>query len=104
MNTSIVKCVIAAALLVLPFVACAHHSNAEYDRNTVLELEGEIVEVVWRNPHVGLTIKTAGGGGAEALWKMEAADLIGTRPPRRPRRDVRRRPTSQSRGVSLDAA
>jgi hypothetical protein len=78
MNTSIVKCGIASALLVLPFVACAHHSNAEYDRNTVLELEGEIVEVVWRNPHVGLTINTAGEGGAEALWKMEAADLIGT--------------------------
>src|SRR3970040_970040 len=78
MNTSIVKCVIAAALLVLPFVACAHHSNAEYDRNTVLELEGEIVEVVWRNPHLGLTINTAGEAGAEALRKVEAAALIAT--------------------------
>jgi hypothetical protein len=62
----------------LPLAALGHHSNAEYDRDTVLELEGEIVEVVWRNPHVGLTIRTLGEGGSPELWKMEAADLIGT--------------------------
>jgi len=58
--------------------AHAHHSNAEYDRSVVTELEGEIVAVVWRNPHVGLTIRTEAEVAGATLWTMEAADLIGT--------------------------
>ena len=46
------------ALLVFPLAAAGHHSTAEYDRNIVTELEGEVLRVVWRNPHVRLTIRT----------------------------------------------
>lgn len=57
-------------------LASAHHSNAEYDRDVVTEIEGEIVEVVWRNPHVGLAVEV--GGEAPTTWRMEAADLLST--------------------------
>jgi hypothetical protein len=29
----------------------AHHSGSEYDR-TIVEIEGELLEVAWQNPHV----------------------------------------------------
>jgi hypothetical protein len=62
----------------LPIGVNAHHSNAEYDRDTVLEFDGEIVEVVWSNPHVGLTVRADSEISGTQLWRMEAADLIGT--------------------------
>lgn len=65
-------------LMLLPIAALAHHSNAEYDRSIVVELEGEIVEAVWRNPHVGLTLRVVDGAGQAADWTMEAADYTGT--------------------------
>jgi hypothetical protein len=64
-------------LLLLPFAAVGHHSTAEYDRNIDMELEGEVVRVLWRNPHVRLTIKTLSDDGSEELWSLEAADLNG---------------------------
>ncbi len=62
-------------LLFLPFIAIAHHSTAEYDRSVVLEFEGEVVRVVWRNPHVRLTIKTQRDDGTEELWDLESGDV-----------------------------
>jgi hypothetical protein len=68
----------AASLLALAPRALAHHSQTEYDRSTVTELEGAIVEVIWSNPHVGLKLSVVGDDGREELWLMEAADLITT--------------------------
>jgi hypothetical protein len=56
----------------------AHHSNAEYDRSVVTELEGEISRVIWRNPHVGLWVDVVNENGGIDTWRMEAADLLGT--------------------------
>ncbi|MBT5484220.1 MAG: hypothetical protein HOH14_09385 [Gammaproteobacteria bacterium] len=62
----------------VPAVVFAHHSNAEYDRSTVTELEGEITRVIWRNPHVGLWVDVTDETGQSLIWRMEAADLLGT--------------------------
>ena len=62
-------------LLFLPFVAIGHHSTAEYDRSVVLEFEAEVVRVLWRNPHVRLTVQTQRDDGTEELWDLEAGDV-----------------------------
>jgi len=62
----------------VPAVVFAHHSNAEYDRSTFTEIEGEIVGVIWRNPHVGLWVDVIDENGQQVTWRMEAADLAST--------------------------
>jgi hypothetical protein len=58
--------------------ADAHHSRAEFNTREPIELEGEVVRVIWRNPHVGLEIRVDGADGASEHWTMDAGDLIGT--------------------------
>jgi hypothetical protein len=55
--------------LALPFAAFGHHSQAEFDNSTVIEMKGEIVAAYWRNPHVNFTFRSADG----EEWEMEAA-------------------------------
>ena len=62
---------VAAWLLVfVPLVASAHHSRATYS-NEVRELEGELLSVTWRNPHVGFTIGIVTPEGSEEIWRIE---------------------------------
>jgi len=58
-----------------PALAAAHHSNAEYDFGTVTELEGEVVSVSWRNPHVKLMLQPTGGDVNAEQWYLEAQDI-----------------------------
>lgn len=44
-----------SALIFSP--ALAHHSVAEYDRSTRHEMQGTLVGVRWRNPHVTFTVR-----------------------------------------------
>lgn len=53
----------------------AHHSTAEYDASTIVEDRGEVVSVIWRNPHVRFQISTKAIDGNEQLWDIESADL-----------------------------
>jgi hypothetical protein len=53
----------------------AHHSTAEYDAAKVVEGRGEVVSVIWRNPHVRFQISTRAIDGNEKLWDIESADL-----------------------------
>jgi hypothetical protein len=62
-------------LILVPFGAAAHHSFAEFDQTTVVEHEGEIVSVFWRNPHVRMSIAGEDSSGNEVVWRMEAQDL-----------------------------
>jgi hypothetical protein len=65
-------------LLLAPLGAHAHHSRAEFNSRVPIELEGEVVEVIWRNPHVGLRIRARTEDGNTELWTMDAADLLST--------------------------
>ena len=60
-------------LLALSCSAFGHHSQAEFDDDAVLELQGEIVAAYWRNPHVNFTLRTVDDDGNEERWEMEAA-------------------------------
>jgi uncharacterized protein DUF6152 len=53
----------------------AHHSTAEYDAAKVVEARGEVVAVIWRNPHVRFQVSTKAIDGSEQLWDIESADL-----------------------------
>ena len=63
----------AAALLLvlLPLTVTAHHSRAEFRAPTV-EMEGEWVDVAWRNPHPILMFKVIDDTGEEELWEVKA--------------------------------
>jgi hypothetical protein len=53
----------------------AHHSTAEYDSRAIDEARGEIVDVLWRNPHVRFRISTQSIDGNGQLWELEGTDL-----------------------------
>lgn len=57
-------------LVVMPLVASAHHSHAEFGDDTQ-EVEGELVSVIWRNPHPSLTLKAPAGRGQEMIWRVQ---------------------------------
>lgn len=67
-----VACVAVAAL---PLAASAHHSNAEYDRNEIREIEGELTEVLWRNPHVRFTVRAPDADGQLRDWELETSTV-----------------------------
>jgi|TARA_B110000483_G_scaffold70401_2_gene87893 hypothetical protein len=56
------------ALLVSASCFAHHGYGGRYNQEEVVELEGELVRLLWRNPHVRLTIKDAEG----ELWDIEA--------------------------------
>ncbi|MCY3729816.1 MAG: DUF6152 family protein, partial [Rhodospirillaceae bacterium] len=51
--------------------ALAHHSIVPFDTTTFIELEGEISEVRWRNPHVRLKMRVRNAAGAAEEWELE---------------------------------
>ena len=65
---------LAASICMLP-PAFAHHSTvsnpALYEAENLIELQGEITEVNWRNPHVRLMAKVTEGAEAGTEWELE---------------------------------
>ena len=64
---------IVAGLMSLP--SSAHHSTAEYDAAMIVEARGEVVSVIWRNPHVRFQVSTKAIDGSDQVWDIESADL-----------------------------
>jgi len=64
---------LALGLVVLSMGARAHHSFAEYDRESIHEIEGELIDVRWRNPHVMFTVRAVGSDGQTEDWELESA-------------------------------
>jgi hypothetical protein len=65
---------LAACLLALGFAPATlgHHSiTGTFDPEQMVEIEGEITRVLWRNPHVRLTVRTAAPAQA-ANWSIES--------------------------------
>jgi len=54
----------------------AHHSvSAYFDTSQVIEVQGELTEVRWRNPHVGFTINVRNENGEETSWEISGTSL-----------------------------
>ena len=58
------------SLILLPFLTQAHHSRSEFS-DEIIEKTGELVRVIWRNPHAGLDVRITNNGGHEELWRIE---------------------------------
>jgi hypothetical protein len=74
---------VTSLLVVVLLSAClsdrvlGHHSGAEFARDTLVELEGEVVRVLWRNPHILLTIESRNQDGVIEEWKLEGWPAYG---------------------------
>ena len=66
--------VFLSAALFLPGVAPGHHSQA-YFSDEFTEMEGEIVELQWRNPHVKFSLRTENDTGEEELVGIETNSI-----------------------------
>ena len=63
---------VAFWLIALPTMVSAHHSiSALFDNETVIEVEGELTRVLWRNPHVRFWVTSADG----ETWEIESQAL-----------------------------
>ena len=69
------KLIFFSIVALAPLLALGHHSNAEYDSSVVQELQGEVLSVSWRNPHVQLTLRTENTDGTAVIWELQAQDV-----------------------------
>ena len=69
------RLLLACAVSVLMPAAWAHHSPAAYDIGSTVTIEGTVVELDWRNPHVYFTLEVTGPDG-ESLRQVVEADGI----------------------------
>lgn len=68
------------ALLALPWAAGAHHAvGGNYDANAVIEVEGEVTSVLWRNPHVQVSMRVSSAEGVAEDWEMATTALSNVR-------------------------
>jgi hypothetical protein len=49
----------------------AHHSFSVFDMQTNKELEGEVIELQWTNPHIFLWINVTNADGSQTRWGLE---------------------------------
>jgi hypothetical protein len=65
--------VVVIGLLAMSFVlpADAHHSDAVYDRDSLVVLDAEVVRFVFSNPHVTIFVRAQDGSGENVDWEIE---------------------------------
>jgi hypothetical protein len=72
-------CGISVAMIfvsVSPGGANAHHSFAGfYDRERIVEIEGVLTEVSWRNPHGRLRVDVTDAAGRVTEWSIETGTI-----------------------------
>ena len=61
---------IVSLMLVTPTLA--HHSVAAFDRTILHEIEGTLVDVRWRNPHVTFIVRVSDANGSVEDWELQA--------------------------------
>jgi hypothetical protein len=56
--------------------AMAHHGTANYfDLANIATVEGDVVSIAWRNPHVTLELRRTDDGGANEIWEIEGSSV-----------------------------
>ncbi len=65
----------AAVLCYLPVAIYAHHARFEYDDSDLVEVQGTVTSVFWRNPHVRFVLSAVGENGDGELWEMEGGSV-----------------------------
>jgi len=70
---------LAVILLGLSARSEAHHSFAPYRGTETRALQGEVVSVLWRNPHITLELRTVDAEGSEEIWLLEGSPVVSLR-------------------------
>ncbi|MBH98928.1 MAG: hypothetical protein CMM56_10825 [Rhodospirillaceae bacterium] len=71
---------IASFFSLIPSVLLAHHSvSGFFDTDSIIEREGEVVAVYWRNPHVRFTVNVQNESGSIDLYEIETTSLVNLR-------------------------
>ena len=71
----LLRLALCTPLCFMPWIASAHHSLTEWDPNVIVELEGEVISVVWANPHVRFSVKVVNAAGEEEIWAVAGSSL-----------------------------
>lgn len=74
MSKTILKGFLAFLLSSLASLAFAHHGNFTYDGNTVITIEGVVIEFNWSNPHGSIVLRT--DNGREVKVEIDGPSLI----------------------------
>ncbi|MFL2553745.1 MAG: DUF6152 family protein [Candidatus Rariloculaceae bacterium] len=67
------RCWIGAVIFLATGTAAAHHgppNNALYDLENIVEIEGRVTELFWRNPHVRFRIQL--DSAESEIWEIES--------------------------------
>ena len=67
------------SILLVPMATFAHHSRVEYVGGPIQEVEGEVIRVVWRNPHIMITVREVNSDGMVKDWILEGPGSGGVR-------------------------
>ena len=54
----------------------AHHSDAGLDMQSLVTLEGTVVEYAWRNPHVYIVVDTLDEQGRTVRWSLQTSSTL----------------------------
>ena len=57
--------------------ARAHHSYANYNMSTLVQMEGTVRQVHWIFPHVTIYVEVEDAGGQAQMWAMGASTPAG---------------------------
>jgi hypothetical protein len=73
-NAKVVAAV--SAVLLMPAFASAHHSfAAEFDYDATGSVKGEVIEVLFVNPHVRYFVAVVDENGEEVIWDTQTMSL-----------------------------
>ena len=65
-----------AGLCLWPLVSVGHHAaQVTYHVDQIIEVEGRITDLRWRNPHIRFTINVSDAQGQMALWNVESVPI-----------------------------
>jgi Family of unknown function (DUF6152) len=77
-KTTLPVLIAGAGLLLAALPVLAHHSfKAEYDETHLVTFNGTVTKVLWKNPHVILSLDVKDDSGKVASWEMELASPNG---------------------------
>ena len=55
----------------------AHHSRAAFSLDSIIEVEGTLIELAWRNPHAFVVIESIDANGSPVEWTFEGHSIAG---------------------------
>jgi hypothetical protein len=72
MKVSLHRPITAIALFFVALPGSAHHSQAIYDREREVTVEGVVTRFLWANPHSYIDVSTPSEGAESMTWTIEA--------------------------------